>query len=62
MVKNVLIQIILLPRVERIEGSGPVHPISFLRFSKMFLRISMEAIFNCDKLDPHSDYSFVTNS
>ena len=56
MVKNVLIQIILLSRIERNEGSDPVHPIS------MFLRISMDAVFNCDRLDSHSDYSFITNN
>ena len=62
MVKNLLRQIILLPRIERIEGSSPVHPISFLRFSKIFLRISMDVIFNCERLDSHSDYSFITNN
>ena len=44
-----------------IEGSGPIYPISFLRFSKMFLRISMDAIYNCNRLDFDSDYSFITN-
>ena len=53
---NVLIQIILLPQIETIEGSGPVHPISFLSFLKMFLRISMDLIFSCDRSDSHSDY------
>ena len=62
MVKNVLTQIIMLPRKGSIEGSDPVHSISFLRFSKMFLRISMDAIINCDRLDSHSDYSFITNN
>ena len=56
---SVFVEIILLPRN---EGSGPVHPILFLRFSKMFLRISMEAIYNCNKLDLQSGYSFVNNN
>ena len=30
---------ILIPRIEKIEGSGPIYPISFLKISKMFLRI-----------------------
>ena len=34
-----------------IEGSGPIYPISFLRFSKTFLTISMDAIYNCNRLD-----------
>ena len=42
-------------RIERIEGSGPIYRISFLKFSKMFLRISMDAIYNCNRLDLHSD-------
>ena len=25
----------------------------------MFLRISMEAIYNCNRLDSYSDYSFI---
>ena len=61
-VKNVFTQAILLPRIERIEGSCPVHLLSFLIFSKMFLRISMDAVLNCDRLDSHSDYSFITNN
>ena len=44
-----------------IEGSGPVYPISFLRFLKMFLTISMDAIYNCNRLDFDSDYSFIIN-
>ena len=62
MVKSVLVRIILMRRIERIEGSGPIYPISFLRFSKMFLRISMDAIYNCKRLDLHSDYSFITDN
>ena len=41
-----------------IEGSGPIYPISFLRFSKTFLTISMDAI---NRLDFDSDYSFIIN-
>ena len=62
MVKSVLVRIILIPRIERIEGSGQTYPISFLRFSKMFLRISMNAIYNCNRLDLNSDYSFIANN
>ena len=60
-VKSVLVRIILIPRIEMIYGSGPIYPIPFLRFSKTFLRISMDAIYNCNRLDFHSDYSFITN-
>ena len=28
----------------------------------MILRISMDAIYNCNRLDLHSDYSFMTNN
>ena len=52
--------IILIARIEMIEGSGPIYPISFLRFSKTFLRISMDSIYNCNRLDFDSDYSFIT--
>ena len=45
-----------------IESSGPIYPISFFRFSKMFLRISMDAIYNCNRLDFDSDYSFIANN
>ena len=61
MVKSVLVRIILLPRIEGIEGSGPIYPVSFLRFSKMFLKISIDVVYNCNRLDLHSDYSFITN-
>ena len=61
MVKSVLVRIILIPRIEMIEGSGPNYPISYLRFSKTFLRISVDAIYNCNRLDFDSDYSFITN-
>ena len=44
-----------------IEGSGPTYPISFLRFSKTFLTIPMDAINNCNRLDFDSDYSFIIN-
>ena len=44
-----------------IEDSGSVYPISFLRFSKTFLTIFMDAIYNCNKLDFDSDYSFITD-
>ena len=27
----------------------------------MFLRISMDVIYECNRLDFHSDYSFITN-
>ena len=53
------VQIILLPQI---EGLGPVHPISFLRFSKMFLRISMDATYNCNRLDLQSGYSIINNN
>ena len=45
-----------------IEGSGRIYPVPFLRFSKTFLRISMDAIYNCNRLDFDSDYSFITNN
>ena len=45
-----------------IEGSGPIYPISFLIFSKTFLRISMDAIYNCNRLDFDSEYSFINNN
>ena len=48
------LRIILIPWIERNEGSGPIYPISFLSFSKMFFRISMDAIYNCNSLDLHS--------
>ena len=51
----------MIPRIEMIEGSGPIYPISFLRFSAMFLRISMDVIYNCNRLDFDSDYSFIIN-
>ena len=38
-----------------------MYPNSFLGFSKMFLRISMDVIYNCNRLDFHSDYSFIFN-
>ena len=57
--KRVLIRVILIPRIEMIEGLGPIYPISFLRFSKTFL---MDAIYNCNRLDFDSDYSFITNN
>ena len=60
--KSVIAQIILLPRIDRIEGSSPVHPTSLLRFSKMFLRISLNAIYNCSRLDLQSDYSFISKN
>ena len=60
--KSVLVRVILIPRIEMIEGSGPIYPISFLRFSKTFLRISMDAIYNRNRLDFDSDYSFITNN
>ena len=44
-----------------IEGSGPIYPISFLRFAKTFLTISMDVIYNCNRLDFDSDYSFIIN-
>ena len=52
--------IILIARIEMIEGSGVIYPVSFLRFSKTFLRISMDSIYNCNRLDFDSDYSFIT--
>ena len=61
MVKSVLVRIILIPRIEMIEGSGPIYPISFLRFAKTFLTISMDVIYNCNRLDFDSDYSFIIN-
>ena len=60
MVKSLPVMIILIARIEMIEGSGPIYPISFLRFSKTFLRISMDSIYNCNRLDFDSDYSFIT--
>ena len=60
-VKSVLVKIILIPRIEMIEGSDPIYPMSFLRFSKTFLGISMDIIYNCNRLDFDSDYSFITN-
>ena len=39
-----------------IEGLGLIYPISFLRFSKTFLRISMDAVYNCNRLDFDSNY------
>ena len=45
-----------------IEGSGSSYPISFLRFSKTFLRISVDAIYNCNRLDFDPYYSFITNN
>ena len=44
------------------EGSGHIYPLSFLRFLKTFLRIPMDAIYNCNKMDFDSDYSFITNN
>ena len=44
-----------------IEGSGPTYPILFLRFSKTFPAISMDAINNCNRLGFDSDYSFIIN-
>ena len=38
-------------RVELIEGSGLVHLAFFLRFLKMFPRISMDAIYIGNRLD-----------
>ena len=38
--------LILLPWIKRIEGSNPFHPASFLRLSKMLLRISLDAFYN----------------
>ena len=60
--KNVSVKVILLRRIDRIESRGPVHPVSLLRFSKMFLRISMNATHDCNRLDLQSDYSFITNN
>ena len=60
MVKSLLVMIILIARIEMIEGSGPIYPMSFLRFSKTFLRISVDSIYNCNRLDFDSDYSFIT--
>ena len=51
-----------MPRIEMIEGLGHSYPISLLRFSKTFLRISVDAINNCIRLDFDSDYSFITNN
>ena len=56
---NLFVEIILLPRIDRIEDLSPVHPTLFLRFSKMFLKIS---IYNCNRLDSQSDYSFIPNN
>ena len=39
-----------------------VHPTLFLRFLKMFLMISTEAIYICNRLDSQSDYLFVTDN
>ena len=44
-----------------IEGLGPIYPISFLRFSKTFPTISMDAIYNYNRLDFDSDYLFIIN-
>ena len=44
-----------------IEGSDPIYPISFLSFSKTFLTISMDAIYNFNRLHFDSDYSFIIN-
>ena len=41
----------------RIEGSSLVYPTLLLTFSKMFLRISMNAIYISNRLDSQSDYS-----
>ena len=62
MVKSVLVKIILIPLIEKIEGSGPIYPIPFLRFSKMFFRIPTDVTYNHNRLDLHSDYSFITNN
>ena len=62
MVKSVLVRVVLIPRIEMIEGSVSIYPISFLRFSKTFLGISMDAIYNCNRLDFDSDYSFITEN
>ena len=62
MVKSVLLRVILIPRIEMTEAPGLIYPISFLRFSKTFLRISMDAIYNCNRLDFDSNYSFITNN
>ena len=59
LLKRVLVRIILIPRIEMIESSGPIYPISFLRFSKTFLTISIDAIYNCNRLDFDSHYSFI---
>ena len=44
-----------------IEGSVPIYPISFLRFSKTFLRVYMDAVYNCNRLDFDSDCSFISS-
>ena len=38
-----------------IDGSSLGHANSFLKFSKMFLRISLDAIYNFNILDSQSD-------
>ena len=50
---------VLVPQTDRIKGSSPGHAYFFLRFFKMFLRISIDAIYNRNRLDSQSDYSFI---
>ena len=57
--KSVLVRITLLPQIDRTYGSSLGHATSFLRVSKMFPRISLDAIYNCNRLDSQSDYLFI---
>ena len=54
---------VLLQQTNRIKGLSPGHACNFfLRFSKMFRTISMDAIYSCNGLDSQSDYSFISTN